>query len=197
MTTAGTSMSPVPRMQLASPLNTHNTTAPAKTTLEYCSAASSAAPPPPIARYSAGPPSSPAAQNTPPSPALTATACSTSPSASARRPAPSARAMADDMPPPIAPDDIICMSISPGNTSAIPASAGVPSRPMKCASINPVEAWASMTSTFGPARRNSNPGTGACSSASVRALRGEGIAGVVDVACIYAYSVPMMRECRA
>jgi hypothetical protein len=35
------------------------------------------------------------------------------------------------MPPPIAPADIICISITPGNTSATPASASVPSMPMK------------------------------------------------------------------
>jgi hypothetical protein len=39
--------------------------------------------------------------------------------------------MADEMPPPIAPADIICMSISAGNTSATPASASVPSLPTK------------------------------------------------------------------
>ena len=41
-------------------------------------------------------------------------ACSANASASARRPAPSARAIADDMPPPMAPADIICISISDG-----------------------------------------------------------------------------------
>jgi hypothetical protein len=35
------------------------------------------------------------------------------------------------MPPPIAPPAIICISIRPGNTSAMPASASVPSLPMK------------------------------------------------------------------
>ena len=52
-------------------------------------------------------------------------------SASSRRPAPSARAIAEDTPPPIAPADIICISMTPGNTSATPASASVPSLPMK------------------------------------------------------------------
>ena len=56
-----------------------------------------------------------------------ASAWSTSASASARRPAPSARAIADEMPPPMAPADIICISISTGKTSATPASASVPS----------------------------------------------------------------------
>jgi hypothetical protein len=35
------------------------------------------------------------------------------------------------MPPPIAPADIICISITTGNTSATPASASVPSQPTK------------------------------------------------------------------
>ena len=41
------------------------------------------------------------------------------------------RAIEDDTPPPIAPADIICISMTPGNTSATPASASVPSLPMK------------------------------------------------------------------
>ena len=58
-----------------------------------------------------------------------ASACSTSASASSRRPAPSARAIAEEMPPPMAPAENICISITPGNTSAMPASASVPSLP--------------------------------------------------------------------
>src|SRR5438093_6731735 len=52
-----------------------------------------------------------------PSPKATAmaSAWSTSASASARRPAPSARAIADEMPPPMAPADIICISITRKN----------------------------------------------------------------------------------
>jgi len=42
-----------------------------------------------------------------------------------------ARATADDMPPPIAPADIICISMTSGKTSATPASASVPSQPTK------------------------------------------------------------------
>ena len=41
-------------------------------------------------------------------------ACSTSASASSRRPAPSARAIADEMPPPMAPAEIICTSMTTG-----------------------------------------------------------------------------------
>jgi hypothetical protein len=52
-----------------------------------------------------------------------ATACTASRLASSRRPAPKARATADEMPPPTAPADIICISITAGNTSAMPAKA--------------------------------------------------------------------------
>ena len=61
------------------------------------------------------------------------TACITNAFASACRLAPIARATADEMPPPIAPADIICINISAGNTSATPASASVPSRPTQYA----------------------------------------------------------------
>jgi len=37
----------------------------------------------------------------------------------------------DDMPPPMAPADIICISMTAGNTRETPASASVPSRPNK------------------------------------------------------------------
>jgi hypothetical protein len=69
--------------------------------------------------------------NVRPSAAAMIRACTTSALASALRLAPTARAIADEMPPPIAPADIICMSISAGNTSATPASASVPSRPIQ------------------------------------------------------------------
>ena len=97
-------------------------------------------------------------------------ACSTSASASSRRPAPSARAIADEMPPPMAPAEIICISITPGKTSAMPASASVPSRDTNQVSISPVAACASMTSTLGQAMRNSVGTIGALSSARVRGL---------------------------
>ena len=66
-----------------------------------------------------------------PKPSAITSACSARASASARRPPPSARAMEEAMPPPMAPADIICMSITSGKTSATPASASVPSLPMK------------------------------------------------------------------
>ena len=69
--------------------------------------------------------------NAAPKPSAITSACSASASASVRRPAPSARAMEEEMPPPMAPADIICISITTGNTSATPASASVPSFPMK------------------------------------------------------------------
>ena len=59
------------------------------------------------------------------------TACNANALASARREPPSARAMADEIPPPMAPADIICISITTGKTSATPARDSVPSLPMK------------------------------------------------------------------
>ncbi len=64
-------------------------------------------------------------------------ACQTSASASVRRPAPSARAMADEMPPPTAPADSICIIMKPGNTNAMPVNASVPSRETNQVSIRP------------------------------------------------------------
>ena len=66
-------------------------------------------------------------------------ACSTSASASSRRPPPSARATADEMPPPIAPAESICIIMKPGKTSAMPASASVPRRETHQVSISPVD----------------------------------------------------------
>ncbi len=63
--------------------------------------------------------------------------------------------MADEMPPPTAPADSICIIMKPGNTSAMPASASVPSRDTNQVSINPVEACTSITRMFGQARRSS------------------------------------------
>jgi hypothetical protein len=51
----------------------------------------------------------------------------------------------------MAPAEIICTSITPGKTSAMPASASVPSRDTNQVSISPVAACASMTSTLGHA----------------------------------------------
>ena len=51
------------------------------------------------------------------------TAWITSASASARRPAPSARATAEATPPPMPPADIVCISMTSGNTIETPASA--------------------------------------------------------------------------
>ena len=82
-------------------------------------------------------------------------ACNTSASASSRLPPPSARATADEMPPPIAPADSICIIMNPGKTSAMPASASSPSRDTHQVSISPVEACASMTAILGQASRSS------------------------------------------
>ena len=50
--------------------------------------------------------------------------------ARASSPEPSARLIADDTPPPIAPEDIICVNMMVGKTSAMAASASLPSHPM-------------------------------------------------------------------
>ena len=76
------------------------------------------------------------------------------------------------MPPPIAPAENICISITPGNTSAMPASASVPSMPTQNVSISPVAACANMISTFGQAMRNSVGTIGPCNSARVRGFIG-------------------------
>src|SRR5450432_2506329 len=95
-------------------------------------------------------------------------ACQTRSEASSRRPPPSARAIDDEMPPPIAPAEIICISITPGNTIDMPASASVPSLPTKYVSIRPVADWASISMIFGAASRSSSGSNGASSSARVR-----------------------------
>ena len=59
--------------------------------------------------------------------------------------------MAEEMPPPIAPPDSICIVMKPGNTSAIPVSASRPRRETNHVSIRPVEDCASITSTLGHA----------------------------------------------
>src|SRR5882724_6501640 len=68
---------------------------------------------------------------------------------------PGAGAIADEIPPPMAPADIICISIRTGKTSATPARASVPSLATKYVSMSPTEACTNMTSTFGVASRRS------------------------------------------
>ena len=55
----------------------------------------------------------------------------TSALASSRRPPPSAREIADAMPLPIPPPDMVCITISTGNTRLTAASASTPSQPTK------------------------------------------------------------------
>ena len=105
-----------------------------------------------------------------PSATLMISACMTSASAWSRRPAPSARAMADEMPPPMAPAEIICISMTPGNTSAMPASASVPSFATNQVSIKPVAACATITSMLGHAIHSNVATIGPCSSARVRGV---------------------------
>ena len=68
----------------------------------------------------------------------------------------------------MAPAAIICISITPGNTSAMPASASVPRRATKYVSIKPVAACASMTRMLGVASRSRVNTTGPRSNCSVR-----------------------------
>ena len=62
----------------------------------------------------------------------------------------------------------ICIIMKRGNTSAIPANASRPRRDTHHVSINPVEACASITMTFGHAMRNRIGTIGPCSSRLVR-----------------------------
>ena len=66
------------------------------------------------------------------------------------------------------PADIVCMSMTSGNTSAIPASASRPSQPTYTASRTLMAAWTVMTTTFGAARRSRVVRIGASSRARVR-----------------------------
>ena len=74
----------------------------------------------------------------------------------------------------MAPAEIIWASITGGNTSAMPARASVPRCDSHQVSISPVEAWASITSTLGQARRRMVGTIGPCSSIRVRALSAAG-----------------------
>jgi hypothetical protein len=74
------------------------------------------------------------------------------------------------MPPPTAPAESICIIMKPGNTSAMPVSAGVPRRDTHQVSINPVDAWTSRTSTFGQASRSKVATIGPSRSSRVRGL---------------------------
>ena len=57
-------------------------------------------------------------------------ACQASIAARAWSPAPSARLIADETLPPMAPADVICISMLNGNASAIAARGTMPSRPI-------------------------------------------------------------------
>src|SRR5712691_9163195 len=90
-TPAGRAMLPVPRTTLASVLKSQTAAAPAKTTLEYATAAARAPSRAPMAWYSGRPPVTTTAVNTPPRASAMTIAWATSASAWARRPAPRAR----------------------------------------------------------------------------------------------------------
>src|SRR6266404_3131417 len=125
-TTAGSRMLPAPRRTLPSVLKSQTAPAPAKTTLEYVSAAASTPSVPPMARYSRGPPHSMPTVNAAAKASAMRSPWSTSASASRRRPPPRARAIAEAIPTPMPPADIVCISMTSGNTRAMPASASRP-----------------------------------------------------------------------
>ena len=68
-------------------------------------------------------------EKTRPATAPIVSACSASAAARASSPAPSARLIAEDTPPPMAPADSICISMTMGKTRAMAASWVVPSMP--------------------------------------------------------------------
>src|SRR6266404_5184586 len=122
----------------------------------------------PITPYSQRPPPRTASMKASPNARAMMTACNTNALASARREPPSARAIADEMPPPMAPADIICISIRTGKTRATPARESVPSLPMKYVSTRPAEACAPSTRMLGTASRSSVRAIGASINTRVR-----------------------------
>ena len=74
--------------------------------------------------------------------------------------------MEDVTPPPMEPPAIICINVWNGKTKAKLASATVPNCPTYQASVNVTAVSMVMATTFGPARRQSSSGTGACSMRS-------------------------------
>jgi hypothetical protein len=168
--TAGTNILPVPLITLASAFDSQTRTVPPNTTLEYSIAASSDPPRPPIAAYNGRPNVSSNAEKNNPKATLIRMAWRTKVSASSRRPLPRARAMADEIPPPMAPPEIICIIMKPGNTSAMPVSASVPRWDSHHVSISPVDACADMTRMFGQAMLISVGTIAPCSSLRVRGL---------------------------
>ena len=80
----------------------------------------------------------------------------------------------------MAPADSICISMKPGNTSAMPASASVPRCDTHQVSIRPVEACASITRMFGQASRSRVGRIGPCSSRRVRGLMVGRVGAMVD-----------------
>ena len=120
----------------------------------------------------AGPPASISTVNARPNAAARTTACAASRRAWSARPAPSARAIDDETPPPIAPAEAICSSITSGKTRARPASEAVPSRPTKIVSPTLTAVWNATRTTPGTASRAIVGAMGAASSRSVRVACG-------------------------
>src|SRR5678816_1457989 len=105
-------------------------------------------------------------------------ACTTRASASARRPAPRFRATAAATPPPMPPADMVCISITRGNTSETPARASDPSQPTNTASSVLTAACTTIPTTLGAAGRGCGRDRGGRSHlAPHRLLAAQGHAG--------------------
>jgi hypothetical protein len=107
-------------------------------------------------------------------------ACSASVAARSLSPAPSARLIAEETPPPIAPADIICVSMASGNTSAIAASGTVPSRPIYEVSATATNVLPTMATAFGRASVNSVGRIGAVRRPLTMGLAGAGFSGAAS-----------------
>jgi hypothetical protein len=99
--------------------------------------------------------------------------------------------MAEEMPPPMAPAESICIIMNTGKTSAMPASASVPRCDTHQVSMSPVEACASMTRVFGQARRSRVGTIDPCSS---RRVRGSSAGGCATAGAVLA-SAMLMTGC--
>jgi len=123
-------MLPVPRRIDAKVFTSQITIAPENSTTAYPVASARTAPLPPSSANNRRPSSSiMTVKNSPPRTPIVA-ACHASALARSTLPAPSARLIADETLPPIAPADVVCISIVNGKASAMAASGTMPSRPM-------------------------------------------------------------------
>ena len=148
----GVFMSPVPRSTEAIELATQCTMQPRKRMVAKASAPSSAAPLPPSAPKIRRPKPTKMIAKRAAIPSAMASAWAAAASAAALLPEPSARATEDEMPPPMAPADIMPSVICAGNTRASAARAAVlPSWPTKKPSATLTRLCIATFSTLGAA----------------------------------------------